>query len=91
VRVDAGAVQDGPDGGGADLVAEAGEFAVDASISPGGVLGGHADDQGAQAGRDGWPTGSGRCGCPAVGDKLAVPAQDGGGGDEQPEAAADGQ
>src|SRR5215213_5048818 len=39
-RVDAGGVQDVPDGGGADLVAEAGEFAVDASISPGGVLGG---------------------------------------------------
>ena len=32
--VDAGVVQDGQDGGGADLVAEAGEFPVDASISP---------------------------------------------------------
>jgi hypothetical protein len=57
--VDAGGVQDGPDGGGADLVAEAGEFAVDAAVSPGGVLGGQADDQGAQAGGDGGSTGSG--------------------------------
>jgi hypothetical protein len=40
--VDAGVMQDGPDRGGADLVAEAGKFAVDASISPGGVLGGQA-------------------------------------------------
>jgi hypothetical protein len=46
-RVDAGGVQDRPDGGGADLVAEAGEFAVDASVSPVGVLGGQAHDQGA--------------------------------------------
>jgi hypothetical protein len=30
--VDAGGVQDGPDGGGADLVAEAGELAVDAAV-----------------------------------------------------------
>ena len=88
--VDAGVVQDGPDGGGADLVAEAGEFAVDASISPGGVLGGQADDQGAQAGGDGWSAGSGRLGGPAAGDELAVPAQDGGRGDEQAEASADG-
>jgi len=39
-RVDAGGVQDSPDGGGSDLVAEPRELAVDASISPGGVLGG---------------------------------------------------
>ena len=87
--VDAGAVQDRPDGGGADLVAEAGEFAVDASVSPGGVLGGQAEDQGAQAGGDGGSTGSGRLGGPAAGDQLAVPAQDGGRGDEQPEASAE--
>ena len=83
-------VQDFPDGGGADLVAEAGEFAVDASVSPGGVLGGQAEDQGAQAGGDGGSTGSGGLGGPAAGDQLAVPAQDGGRGDEQPEASADG-
>ena len=32
--VDAGPVQDGPDGGGADPVAEAGELAVDAAVAP---------------------------------------------------------
>jgi hypothetical protein len=48
--VKAGGVQDGPDGRGADLVAEAGEFAVDAAVPPGGVLGGQAEDQGAQSG-----------------------------------------
>jgi hypothetical protein len=84
-------VQDRPDGRGADPVAEAGEFAVDASISPGGILGGQADDEGAQAGGDGWSTGLGRLSGPAAGDELAVPAQDGGRGDEQPEAAADGE
>ena len=84
-------LQDVPDGGGADLVAEAGEFAVDASVSPGGVLGGQAHDQGAQAGGDGGSTGSGGLGGPAAGDELAVPAQDGGRGDEQPEASADGE
>jgi hypothetical protein len=57
--VNAGAAKDLPDSGGADLVAEAGEFAVDPSVAPGGVLGGQAEDQGAQAGGDGWPTGSG--------------------------------
>jgi hypothetical protein len=87
--VDAGAVQDVPDGGGADLVAEAGEFAVDASISPGGVLGGQTDDQGTQAGGDGRSTGPDGLGGAAAGDELAVPAQDGGRGDEQPEASAD--
>ena len=38
-RVDAGAVQDFPDGGGADLVAEAGEFAVDGESAWGAVAG----------------------------------------------------
>ena len=80
--IDACAVQDCPDGGGADLVAEAGEFAVDAAVAPGGVLGGQAEDQCAQAGGDGRSNGSGRLGCPAAGDQLAVPGQDGGGGDE---------
>ena len=90
-RVDSGGVQDGPDGGGADLVAEAGEFAVDASISPGGVLGGQADDQGAQASGDGRSTGPDGLGGPAAGDELAVPAQDGGRGDEQPGASRSGE
>ena len=67
-RVDAGAVQDLPDGGGADLVAEADEFAVDASVAPSGVLGGQADDQSAHAGGHGGSTRSGRLGRPAAGE-----------------------
>ena len=49
--------KDLPDGGGADPVAESGEFAVDAAVSPGGVLGGQAHDQGADTGGDGGSTG----------------------------------
>ena len=37
-----------------------------AAVPPGGVLGGQAEDQGAQAGRDGGSTGSGRRRCPAA-------------------------
>ena len=68
--VDAGGVQDFPDGGGADLVAEAGEFAVDAPVPPGGVLGGQAHDQGAEAGGDGRSTGPDGLGGPAAGDRV---------------------
>jgi hypothetical protein len=52
--VEAGVVQDLPDGGGADFVAEAGEFAVDSSVAPGQILGGQADREGSEAGGDGW-------------------------------------
>ena len=90
-RVDAGAVQDLPDGGGADLVAKADEFAVDASVAPGGVLSGQADDQSAHAGGNGGSTGPGRLGRPAAGEELSVPAQDRARCDEQPELAADGE
>jgi hypothetical protein len=41
-RVDASSLEDSPDGGGADLVAESGEFAVDAPVASGRVLGGQA-------------------------------------------------
>jgi hypothetical protein len=88
-RVDSGGVQDGPDGGGADPVAETGEFAVEASVSPGRVLGDQAEDQGAQAGGDGGSTRSGRLGGPAAGDQLAVPAPDGGRCDQEPESSVD--
>ena len=88
--IDPGRVEDLPDGGGADLVAESGELAVDAAISPGRVLGGQAQDQRADTGGDGgttWPDGRGG---PAAGDELPVPAQDRGGCDEQPAAATGG-
>jgi hypothetical protein len=82
-------MKDLPDRGGPDLVAESGEFAVDAAIPPCRILGGQATDQAAESGGDGGSTGSCRLGGPAAGDQLVVPAQDGGGRDEQPEASAD--
>ena len=88
--VDSGGVQDLPDGGGADLVAESGEFAVDAAVAPGGVLGGQAQDQGTDAGGDGGSAGPGVLGGPAAGDELAVPAQDRRWGDQQAAAACSG-
>ena len=87
-RVDSGGVQDVPDGGGADLVAEVGELAVDPPVPPRRILSGQAHDQGAQASGDGRSTGPDGLGGPAAGDQLAVPAQDGGRGDEQSEASA---
>ena len=87
--IDAGLVEELPDGRSADLVAEAGELAVDASVAPGGVLGGQADGQGAHAGGNrGSTVSDGRAG-PAPGNELAVPAQDRGRRDEHPVAAAD--
>ena len=44
-RVDAGGLQDCPDGGGGDVVAESDQFAVDASVAPGRVLPGHPQHQ----------------------------------------------
>jgi hypothetical protein len=89
--VDAGVVQDLTYRGGADPVAEAGEFAVDASVAPGGVVGGQADGEGAEAGGVGWSAGSRVLGGPVAGDESLVPAQDGGGREEQPETSAGGQ
>jgi hypothetical protein len=82
-------VKDLPDGGGAELVAESGELAVDATVAPGGVLGSQAQDQSTQAGRNGGSTGPSVVGGgPASGDELSVPAKDRGRGDQQAEAAA---
>jgi hypothetical protein len=76
-------VQDLPDGGGADLVAEAGEFAVDASVAPGGVLSCQPDSESSEAGGDGWSSRARRLSGPAAGDESPMPAQDRRGRDEQ--------
>jgi hypothetical protein len=70
-------VQDLPDGGGGDLDAESREFAVDASVSPGRVLAGQAQDESADR-ADGArarapPRRAGRGMAPL--DQIAVPAQ----------------
>src|SRR2546429_3971061 len=44
-RADSGVVQDLPDGGGGDRVAEPDEFALHAAVSPGGIAGGDADHE----------------------------------------------
>ena len=85
--VDPGAMEDLPDGGGTDPVTESGEFAMDASIAPGRVLGSQAYDQGTHICGDGRSAGPGVLAGPAVGDELAVPAQDRGWGDQQALAA----
>jgi hypothetical protein len=66
-RIDARSLQDRPDGGGGDGVAESGEFALNASVFPGWVL-------------SAIRTASVRSGAgvgPAAGDQLGVPAQRG--------------
>jgi hypothetical protein len=73
--IDACGVQDLPDGGGADLVAETGEFAVDAAIPPGQVLGGQTDGERAQPGWDRGAPGPGRRRGPPASNESAVPAQ----------------
>jgi hypothetical protein len=64
------------------------EFSMDAAIAPCRVLGSQAQDQGTDACGDGGSAGTDVLGGPAVGDELAVPAQDRGRGDQQTEAAA---
>jgi hypothetical protein len=88
--IDPGCMEDRPDRRGADLVAEAGELAVDAVVPPCRILGSQAEDQGAQASGDGRSTGPDGLSGPAAGDELAVPAQDGGRRDHQPEVSAGG-
>ncbi|MFD7710130.1 hypothetical protein [Streptomyces sp. NPDC059786] len=76
---DALCLEDLPDGGGGDPDAEEGEFAVEAAVSPCGVLGGEAEYQaadrgvGARAVGASLATGTGV----AVSEQVAVPAQDG--------------
>ena len=69
------------------MVAETGEFAVDATVAPGGIVGGKAHDQAAEASWDAGSAGSGGLGGPPAGDELSVPTQDRGRRDEEPESA----
>lgn len=70
VRGNPGGREDHPDGGSVDLVAEAGEFAVYAPVSPRWAL------APAQSGRDGLSTGPGVGRGPAAGDESPVSGQD---------------
>jgi len=75
--VDAGGVQDVPDGGGADAVAEPGQFAVDSSVAPPWILLGQLPDEVLdRRACHGAPGGSAAGGVvPFGGDDPAVPGQ----------------
>ena len=72
------------DGGGGDAVPEATHLAVDTAVAPCGVLGIEAQYESAQFGRSWWPPGSylRRLG-PVAGDEASMPADHGGGLDDQ--------
>lgn len=54
------------------------EFAVDASVSPTGILSGQPDDQASHLGVDGWPAPRFvRRLCPMTADSLFVPSEHG--------------
>jgi hypothetical protein len=92
--VDAVGVQDVPDGGCGDGVAESGEFAVDSAVSPSAVLFREPQDELADCDRCRW---SARCLASGgvvlfPGDEFAVPGQQGrwrDGKDRRPPAAGD--
>jgi hypothetical protein len=76
---DAGRVQDVPDGGCGDGVAEPREFAVNPAVSPSAVLGGKSHDELANRGGCGRAARFRASGCvvPFPGDECAVPGQQG--------------
>jgi hypothetical protein len=87
--VDAGSVQDLPDGGGCDLVSEAGEFTLDAPVAPGVILPGQAPDEFPDGRRSGRSAGTAAfVECPLSGEELPVSAQQGGWGDREDVAPA---
>ena len=83
--------EDPPHGGSPDLMAEVGEFALDAPVAPGRIVGGHADDQFADLGGGGWPpwwpVGLGPVSC----DPASVPSKQGLGGDEPTDTSRAGE
>lgn len=77
--------EDLPHRGGGDRDPQGGQLAVDAPVAPVEVLSGQAQDEGldaADGGRPAWPFRTGRLGMVAA-EQVAVPTQDGVGGDDQ--------
>jgi len=58
-------------------MAETNEFAVDASVSPGWVLDGEAENESADLVRGWWASWSSRGMCPVFGDAASVPSEEG--------------
>jgi hypothetical protein len=75
-RLDTDARENPADGGGADLVSEAAQFAVYAAESPAGVLGAQLGDEVAQFIGEGWAA-WGRRLSPFLLDQTLVPGQEG--------------
>jgi hypothetical protein len=73
--VDPPGFENAPHRGRSDVVAEACEFAVDASVAPGRVLGGEAEDELADLGCGRRASRSSRGLCPVTSDAPSVPAQ----------------
>jgi hypothetical protein len=89
--VDASVLQDCPHGGGGEVVAESEKFALDAPVAPGRVLASHPQHQGPDRLWGGWAAWLASWVCPAVGDEVGVPAQQGSGRDEPEPAQLGGQ
>ena len=66
-----------PHSGGSNAVAEANEFAGDAAVAPGGVVGGHVDDEATKRGGGGWSARRPQGLSPVAGDSASVPTQQG--------------
>jgi hypothetical protein len=81
--VDAGPVEDFPNGAGRDPVAQADQLALNPAVSRGWVLGGQAQRQVPDLLVDRWPAGPGVGERPVPGDQISVPAQQGRWGDEE--------
>jgi hypothetical protein len=82
-RVESGVVEDLPDRGGRDAMAEPDHLALDASVSPGGIVGGDADHELADPGGCHRPSGAPAAGVvPFPSDEAAVPAKDSAGRDQ---------
>ena len=75
--IEAGFLEDRPDGGRGDRMAEADQFALDSSVPPPWVLPGHPQHQRPDGLRDGRTAGLSSRIAPAAGDQPGVPAQQG--------------
>ncbi len=80
--VNALVLEDSPDGGCSDGVAETVQCSCDAAVSPGRVLGRHIDNELVNFGSGRWPSGRLDWLGPVPGDASAVPTQEGFGCDE---------
>ena len=75
--VDAVLFEDSPHSGGSNAVTETSKLAGDAAVAPGGVVGGHLDDETTQLHRSAGPPGRPAGLSPVAGHSASVPTQQG--------------